>query len=232
MYYTTIQKTSETLCRQSLEPIFTFGKSVAHELMTPAALGASGYSGLESLSVKDFESVGQKMKGFLVTRDEVVYAEPDTSFWSLLAATKGSDADREFFRLLKWTYRDGAVPIYISLTTDYSGCTVFGTRELTDVYAAWLSFHSQYPQAYVGLVAAETSRALNELESTCACGDKASVLDELNYFITKYPNGATTPHILTLMEKIRLDPTELHDKTPVRFDKATPTQMRYNCTPG
>ncbi len=116
---------------------------------------------------------------------------PQTSYWHKvdqlsrigrfgpLAARAGDQADRRFAAALAATY-DNYWPVYIRRQTDYSGCTAFGEDRLLDIYLAWSAVERDFPGRYVAAVARERDEVASDITgSTCACGDAASVVGEL-----------------------------------------------------
>ena len=172
---------------------------------------------LESLSEKEFQNLKHDLLGVRLNRQEVLYAEPDVDYFARLAATKGDDADQAFFSSLKATYPDTVWPVYIEQQTDYSGCTRFGSMSLVDVYQAWSGFRSKYPERYIVQAQREAEEVLGKLTtSTCACGDAAGVVQELEQFQVRF---ATSP---------------ARSKIDVRLDdlRAHRSSIRINCQSG
>jgi hypothetical protein len=207
---------------QNLESVFLLGEQAARDLMrTPSSESSTPMMLMESFDIATYKEVVNKMKGFVASRSETLFVEPDVNFWVALADSKGQSADRMFFHLLKQTYPHSVWPVYVQQRTDYSGCTDFGTKALSMAYVGWNSLHRQYPHAYSSRTKAELEQLSHELLSTCACGDKGSVITELEYFLQSAPNDEIAEKIKERLEKLRKDEPETH------HGKLFP--MRYNC---
>jgi hypothetical protein len=145
---------------------------------------------LESLSDRDFEQLQRDLPGAIVNREEILFVEPDVDYFVKLAASLGDAADRRFFAAFKMTYPESVWPAYTEQQTDYSGCTAFGSGKLVEAYRVWSQFQTDLPNRYAGGVRRELDRVSRELaESTCACGDTASIQSELQSFIQIFPNS-------------------------------------------
>jgi hypothetical protein len=145
---------------------------------------------LESLSDRDFEQLQRDLPGAIVNREEILFVEPDVDYFVKLAASLGDAADRRFFVAFKMTYPESVWPAYAEQQTDYSGCTAFGSGKLVEAYRVWSQFQTDLPNRYAGGVRRELDRVSRELaESTCACGDPASIQSELQGFIQIFPNS-------------------------------------------
>jgi len=200
------------------------GSTAANALLKMPSFEQGTLSPLESFDASTFELVSREMKGFVVNRDETVFVKPETDFWVRLADSKGLEPDREYFHLLKRTYPESVWPIYGRQATDYSGCTDFGTNALTQAYMDWTSFQRRFPNAYKEGAQHQLKAVLEEMNSTCACGDKTSVISELEYFLQKNPNGDEAEIIKTRLNSIR------NDEPEIMYDR--PIKMRYKCSPG
>jgi len=223
-YRAAIERVLGSSPRQSLEPIFALGNTAAKAVLKMPSYEPGTVSPLESFDQKTFNLVAQEMKGFVVNREETVFVQPDTNFWVTLAESKGQNADQQFFQLLKKTYPDSVWPAYVRQQTDYSGCTDFGTKGLTHSFVDWSAFQKAFPSAYADAAKHELEAVSQHLGSTCACGDKASVISELEYFLQKIPKGNMAEKVRTRLDNIR------KDKPEVIYGK--PTKMRYKCISG
>ena len=166
---------------------------------------------LESLPERQFTELRRELVGLLVNREEVVFVEPDVLFFRRLAR-RGDRADRAFFAALSSTYPESVWPVYVEQQTDYSGCTRFGSGTLVSTYLTWAAFRRQHPNRY------ETgSRShLDEIvrtftESTCACGDRASVEQELTEFLRRADASDVRSRVAARLAAIR------GDRANVRF---------------
>ena len=164
---------------------------------------SAGHSLLESLPAEEFDRVNG-VPGLLVLRTEVVFAEPDPTYFLGLAERQGRTVDRVFFHAYSRTYPKPAWPVYREQQTDYSGCTLFGGGELADTYALWDDFHRKYPGSYHPTV----QNVLQDIEgevgnSTCACGDKASVVRELSAFAKRFPDSRAAASASKRAQEVR-----------------------------
>jgi hypothetical protein len=145
---------------------------------------------LESLSDRDFEQLQRDLPGAIVSREEILVVQPNVDYFDKLAATQGDAVDRRFFAALKTIYPESVWPAYVEQQTDYSGCTAFGSGTLVEAYRVWSQFQTDLPNRYAGAVERELDRVSSELaESTCACGNPASIQSELERFIQIFPNS-------------------------------------------
>ena len=134
---------------------------------------------LEGLSDIDFARVEQ-LPGVLIRRVEILVVHPDAEYFVTLATRVGDQADRRFAAALAATYPNGHWPIYVRPQTDYSGCTAFGAGDLLEVYLAWSAMERDFPRRYGSAVKREREAVVEKItSSTCACGDAASVVGEL-----------------------------------------------------
>lgn len=144
---------------------------------------------LESLSDTEFADLQHALPGVLLRREEVIFVKADVDYFAQLASAKGDPADRAFFRALKVTYPNSTWPIYLLQQTDYSGCTRFGSLSLVETYRMWSEFQKRYPDRYEIPVKMELDAVLNKLLSTCACGDAADIVKELEQFRMEFPGS-------------------------------------------
>ena len=141
---------------------------------------------LESISDEEFERLMRDLPGVVVNRVEVVIVDPDPEYFAALAIAHGDAADRAFFSALQATYPEAVWPVYLEQQTDYSGCTRFGSGKLVETYLEWSDFQRRFPRRYVAAARREINDVSKQLtESTCACGDVASIQDELERFLGK-----------------------------------------------
>ena len=123
---------------------------------------ADGRYTLESLSEQEFTTLSRELVGLIVNRDEIVFVEPDVTFFRRLAA-RGDRADRAFFAALSSTYPESVWPVYIEQQTDYGGCTRFGSGTLVSTYFTWAAVRRQYPKRYGEATASHLNDIVNEL---------------------------------------------------------------------
>ena len=161
---------------------------------------------LESLSDAEFLRLERELPGVMMNRVETVYVEANIGYFARLAGAKGDDADRAFFEALNATYQYSVWPVYIEQQTDYSGCVRFGSMSLVETYRTWSAFRRKYPDRYVARATSETDHVLDELTSgTCACGDAAGIMQELERFRTAFPASPASSEIDKRLEALRTD---------------------------
>lgn len=181
-YRVAIQRAQKAPERGQLEAAF----NAIEPLRQALVIGRDGSnSALEALSEPEFSQLRGELIGLVVNREEAVFVEPDVAFFQALAA-RGEPADRAFFSALSATFPESVWPVYVEQQTDYSGCTRFGSGTLVATYLTWSVFRQQYPKRYEdasGTHLDDVKRALTE--STCACGDRASVEKELTEFLRR-----------------------------------------------
>lgn len=172
---------------------------------------------LESLSEEEFVRLKRDLPGALVNREETIFVEPDPDYFLKLAGAYGGPADRNFFAAFKATRPDSVWPVYVEQQTDYSGCTAFGSGKLVEAYRVWDEFRTMFPDRYVVSALEQLEDVSRELtDSTCACGDSASVEAEMQRFIRVFPPSTVRSQVADRLE-------ELH---------AGRTKIRLNCKSG
>ena len=140
--------------------------------------GSTG-SVLEGLPVADFALLEQ-LPGVTVRRVEILLVHPVPEFFSDLAARVGDRADQRFAAALVATHPESHWPAYVEPQTDYSGCTAFGEGRLLHIYLAWSAMERDFPGRYESAVSRHRDAVEEKItRSTCACGDAASVVEEL-----------------------------------------------------
>jgi len=164
-----------------------------------------GASPLELLSEQEFTTLGRELVGLLVNREEVVFVKPDVVFFRRLAA-RGDPADRAFFAALSSTYPESVWPIYIEQQTDFSGCTRFGSGTLVSAYLTWVAVKRQHPKRYEEASSGHLNDIIRALtESTCACGDRASVEQELTEFLQRAGASDARTRVEARLAAVRSD---------------------------
>lgn len=134
---------------------------------------------LEGLSEADYARL-ENLPGVLVQRVEILVVRPAAEFFVALAARAGNQADRRFAAALFETYGNGYWPAYVERQTHYSGCTAFGEGRLLEINRVWSAMERDFPGRYASAVARERAAVGEEItRSTCACGDEASAVGEL-----------------------------------------------------
>lgn len=163
--------------RRGVESAFAAVVDLREALLAPAPGGKQ--SVLESLSDTDFARIEQ-LPGVMIRRVEVLVVHPDAEYFVTLATRVGDRADRRFAVALAATYPNGRWPVYVEPQTDHSGCTAFGAGVLLEVYLAWSAMERDFPRRFGAAVKREREAVIEKItSSTCACGDAASVVGEL-----------------------------------------------------
>jgi hypothetical protein len=164
----------------------------------------NGQSILESLSAEAFTELSRELKGVVITRDEAIVVEPDVHYFQTLAARRGDDADRAFFRALRATYPGSVWPLYIEQQTDVGGCTRFGSRSLVETYATWSAFQRRYARRYLRAASREAGAVLDALTgSTCACGTLPMVEQELRDALGAIRPSSARARVTRRLEDLR-----------------------------
>ena len=134
---------------------------------------------LESLPEHDFARL-EELPGVFVQRIEVLVVSPEPDFFLELSARVGDGADRRFASALAAAHRNAKWHVYVQPQTDYAGCTLFGEGRLLETYLAWSAMERDFPDRYVTAVARERHSVEDRItRSTCACGNRASVVEGL-----------------------------------------------------
>lgn len=200
--------------KASVEQLFDHGLFVRDTLLKPDQRGTTL---LEALSSGEFDDLKREFSGFVLGRDEVVYVNPDPAYFSRVAREYGDAADQAFFDAYRQTRPTGVWPAWIDQQTDATGCTRFGDGELVAAYRRWTDFRQAHPRKY----RTEAEDFLSSIEyevstATCACGDSAATLKELQEFDRSFPNTRVS-------ESVRQRIRELEQKR---------SSMRFACTSG
>jgi hypothetical protein len=164
----------------------------------------NGRTVLESLPDEEFGRLRRELPGAIINREEVVIVEPDPDYFKTLAGARGDEADRAFWSALKATHPESVWPIYVEQQTDYSGCTRFGSLSLVETYRAWFDFQRRFRGRYAAGAKRELDAVTEDLtESTCACGDWASVDQELQRFLRDFPTSSARAKIDQRLQALR-----------------------------
>jgi hypothetical protein len=198
----------------NVEQLLALGRHAGDALLKP--INARGMNALEELSDESFQAVAHQMEGFWVNRQEVLYVEPDPSFFLKLARSSGDQASIEFFEAFTKTFQHGW-KIYHEQQTDYSGCIRFGSMSLVNSYAIWDAYRIRHPKRYSG----EVQTILKDLEEdlaagTCVCGEKNEVMKEFQEFIRAFPSSILAKRLQERLDQIR----------------AGKSNMRWHCISG
>lgn len=201
-YSLALRKFEKRNAKGNIEAVYRKGQIVADKL-----------DELENLSEADFTLVERRMRGFVVNRDEIIYVKPNVNFFRKLSKGIGTKSDIAFFTFLGELRTNSVWANYIQQQTDYSGCAIYGKGILTGLYGKAKQFRKQYPSAYIVDINEEIEEMKSEFtDSTCACGDSKSVIEEFQLFIRTFPADK-----ITLIVRKRLKEIQ-NKKTPFRFN--------------
>ena len=197
-YATAVDDLLESRGKQPIEPVFEAGMKAAPQVQAI----------LPDLSEEQYQQVQREMKGFIVVRGEhqTTIVRPSVDYFRSLARKQGTKADRDFFANYQRTEPDGngPFPAYIQQQTDESGCTRFGGKLMVDLYRAWLTFRTTYPDAYATEAQGEIDSLESELRSgICACEDAGKTTAGLQAFVDAFPDLPITPKIRSRIAQIR-----------------------------
>lgn len=145
---------------------------------------------IEYLSVEDYRSVGRGMKGYVVTREEVIIVEPDSRFFSKLAGEIGTTQDRLYFGYMLKVRPNGYWPAYVTRQTDAGGCIEFGSGSLSALYQEGRTLLPKLTGYYGRQLESTVDDIGRQItEGTCACGKRSSVMEELRTFLEMNPTA-------------------------------------------
>jgi hypothetical protein len=167
---------------------------------------------IEDLPAEEFAALERALVGIILNREEVILAEPDAQYFWRLASEYGNAVDRNFFALFRATFPDGVWPVYLSQQTDFSGCTEFGKGHLVRSYREWSRFKASHPRRYQREVQRLIDEIQDEVLSTCACGDRDSVLRELREFAAAFPRSPVNKAVQDRIRDLEQGSSE------IRFD--------------
>lgn len=192
----------------SVEQVYYRGLFVRDLLLRADSRGTTL---IETLSTSEYEALRKEFAGFVVGRDEVVFANPDPGYFVRLAGEFGDDADRAFFDAYRRTRPTGVWPVWVEQQTDEAGCTKFGGGDLVGAYRLWSDYRQKYkkyrPEAEAFLTAVEDEAS----GATCACDDAGSVLKALEAFDRAFPQTAVGDVVRRRIRELR------ENRSPIRF---------------
>jgi hypothetical protein len=201
IYFGAVRAVESQAATGSLENAFYALAPVREALTRPRD---SRWTLVESLSTDEFERLKGELPGVTIIREEIVFVGPDPDYFIRLAETRGDAADRAFFTALKATYTNAVWPVYLEQKTDAGGCTRFGSGTLVGTLRTWLDFQQRFPGRYVVPARREVERVQGALvQSTCACGDRSSAVQEMDTFLTAFPTSPIRPQLLDRVEALR-----------------------------
>ena len=179
--------------RTSVERFFVQAQQVRAALL---ASESDKGTVLERLTNPAFNKLEQKVAllGMVMNREEsgIIFVDIDPLFFITTSRQFGTQADAEFFELYRETFpHDYIWPAWMQQQTDYSGCTKFEAHIMVDLYNGWTLYRSRFPADYTDKV----GEIIGNLEgqftgSTCACGDRESVIAELKSFLDRFSTSS------------------------------------------
>lgn len=189
--------------KENLEPILNKGQEASVAILKVA----------EDLSEEAFKALGKKIPGYLMIRSDILVVGPDPNFFVTLATQKGKPVDVAFFKLVSETL-NGYWPSTMEQLDNLSGCTRFGTGQLTALYGGWTKFKQQYPHAYQKALQDPNLLLIHDIEdqllnSTSACEGPESVVQELEKFVMVYPRSPLTPALKKRLEALRQNKADM-----------------------
>jgi hypothetical protein len=193
-----------------VESIYRLGLRAADDLVNHESV-------LEYLSETDYATVQDKMAGFLVNREEIVFAEPIPKYFSRLSHDRRDSVSFAFFEACRLTTSYAPWNSYIEQQTDYSGCIKLGSLELVRCYRVWAGFKRRHPGRYADRVELSLSDLGENLTTgVCSCAGKDEALLEFRAFVREFPNASITPRV----------------RERIRALEAGTSDIRYHCSPG
>lgn len=137
----------------------------------------------------------------------------DTKYLVELTLKYGTPTDRAFIEAYRLTY-----PVLESRMSyrDYTWCcmcTAYGSGNLTAAYANWFVFAEQHPGAFEQYVAENIEEIrMSLLESNCSCTKKEDVQQELQLFLSRFPNSSWSNAVRERLRRL------LDGSLSMRFD--------------
>ncbi len=167
---------------------------------------------LEAMSNDAFLRLRRNLPGVILGRRDTVFVNvvADIDYFAKLARA-GDAADRAFWAAQKATHSAFVWPVYVEQTSDYNGCTRFGAMDLVDAYRAWSDFRRTFPDRYRDEAIAALGGVANQLtQSTCACGDAASVERELGRFVQDFPASDIRAPVERRLRALQAGKSDIH----------------------
>lgn len=187
----------------SFEPILQKGQEAATEILRS----------IDMMDDATYQAVSGHMQGYLLMRDEIVVAAPDTVFFLNESKKHGTPTDVAFFTLMSKTL-NGYWPVTMEQLTDLSGCTRFGTHDLITLYGEWKEFRKKHPTAYQSAFVDPNLLLLTDIEdqllnSQAACEGPETVIEELSLFVKLYPKSELTPKLKLRLDALQKKPSDM-----------------------
>jgi hypothetical protein len=186
-----------------IEKLYRLGLRAADDLMADGSVDSIGQHQitndvLEDLTEKQFDTVLNMMKGFLITREMVVFAIPDPRYFAKLARERRDEVSLDFFETMRSTCDSESVewPAYLRQTNDYGGCTRFGSLELVRCFRLFTEYQRRHPGRYEDRIRDELGKLEEEFTtSPASCGDKNGVEREFRAFLREFPHASFAPQV-------------------------------------
>ncbi|ROH93049.1 hypothetical protein ED208_00485 [Stagnimonas aquatica] len=192
-YLAELARVEAATAPQSLEPLLEKAEAVQGALMDiPADMG--GEAVIERYSEPEFSALQARLRGIHLQRGMEIFVQPLPAFFSALAAAHGRPADQAYFALYQAYWGEQLFPVYMQPRALVVGCVKYGDGLLNRLYGDWLRYAKTYPEAY----RASVQQMLKDFEEvfalgTCACGDRAGVVRELQQFSREHPRSPAAP---------------------------------------
>lgn len=195
-YHTLLTQRLQSDKPGSFEPILQKGQEAAAEILR----------NIDALDDTTYLAISQQMQGYLLMRDEIIVVAPDPAYFLKESQQHGTPTDVAFFTLMTQTL-NGYWPITMEQLTDLSGCTRFGSHDLTKLYGSWKDFRKKHPTAYESAFNDPNLLLLSDIEdqllnSQAACEGPDTVIEELTLFIKAYPKSELTPKLKLRLESL------------------------------
>jgi hypothetical protein len=105
-----------------------------------------------------------------------------------------------------------AWPAYIEQTTDFSGCTRFGSLELVRCYRLLTRFRTLHPQRYRDRIEDLLSPIEEEFtDGKCACGGVEDMEKEFRAFLREFPKSSIAPRVRERLHDLEAGTPKMKD---------------------
>lgn len=171
-----------------------------------------------------FAEVVKNMDGYLISRDELIVAAPDSKRLIELAKEHGTPADVRFYELMGQTL-NGYWPVTMEQLADLTGCIRYGSQDLVRLYDAWHDFKKQYPTAYTKAIHDPNLLLLADIEDqllngVASCDGPDAVAKEYAAFIKTHPNTELAAKLKKRMEAVQNGKSDMVFYQGVRYNHA------------
>jgi len=177
----------------SVEHVYDMAWWITDSLLTP-----------DRTAAMDVPALSARLPGLFQVSDGLITVSPDVPAFLSLARARGDSVDVDFFETRSALENSNIWPKYVLQQTDHSGCTRFGSGAIVADYSAWVDFARRHPGRYRRWVAVRGKQALDVLVGGfCACGDRRSVISELEMFLARYPSGPAANSVQGRLKELR-----------------------------